>query len=301
MAGDAPAWMHALPSLKGSVEAGASLAPITWFRVGGPADVLFQPADETDLASFLQALPADVPLTVLGVGSNLLIRDGGIEGAVVRLGRGFNGVAVEGTRITAGAGVPDMIVAREAQKAGLSGLEFMRGIPGAVGGGLRMNAGAYGREFKDILIQCTALDRAGARHELSLADMGYTYRHSGVAADLIFTSATFQGTPGDKAEILARMDEITASRQDTQPIRERTGGSTFKNPPGHSAWKLVDEAGCRGLRVGGAQVSEQHCNFLINTGDATSADLENLGEEVRARVKAHSGIELEWEIKRLGR
>jgi UDP-N-acetylmuramate dehydrogenase len=277
-----------------------SLAPITWFRVGGPAEILFSPRDEADLKLFLAGVPADMPITAIGVGSNLLVRDGGIAGAVIRLGRDFNSITAEGTRVSAGAMAPDVMVAKAAQKAGLTGLEFMRGIPGTVGGGLRMNAGAYGREFKDALKSARAMNRAGYVVELSLADMKFVYRSSGVADDLIFLSATFEGLPGDPALIQKRMDEITAARESTQPVKSRTGGSTFKNPPGHKAWQLIDAAGCHGLRVGGAQVSEQHCNFLINTGDATAADIESLGEEVRRRVKEASGVELEWEIKRLG-
>jgi len=286
--------------LSGSLAYDQPLAPITWFRVGGSAEILFQPRDEEDLREFLRRKPRAMPLTIIGVGSNLLVRDGGIEGAVVRLGRDFNKITVEGTKITAGAAALDVMVAREAQKAGLTGLEFMRGIPGTIGGGLRMNAGAYGREFKDVLKSVRALDRAGNMVELSLSDMKFTYRHSDVSEDFVFVSATFEGTPDNPAEIQKRMDEITEKRESSQPVKSRTGGSTFKNPLGQKAWQLIDRAGCRGLKIGGAQVSEQHCNFLINTGTATAADLEALGEEVRARVKANSGIELEWEIMRLG-
>lgn len=301
MAETAPAWANDLPPLKGAIQFGQPLAPITWFRVGGPAELLFQPADEEDLAAFLKALAAEVPVTVIGVGSNLLVRDGGIEGAVIRLGRGFTKIEIEGTRVTAGAAAPDVMVARAAQKAGVAGLEFLRGIPGSVGGGLRMNAGAYGREFKDVLKSAHAVSRAGERLELSLEEMKFTYRHSGAPEGLIFTAAVFEGEPGDMDEIARRMAEITESREASQPVKSRTGGSTFKNPPGQKAWQLVDTAGCRGLKVGAAQVSEQHCNFLINTGGATAADLETLGEEVRRRVKETSGVTLEWEIKRLGR
>jgi UDP-N-acetylmuramate dehydrogenase len=293
--------VRALAPLKGALQTNQVLAPFTWFRVGGPADVLFQPADETDLTAFLRHLPRAVPLTIIGVGSNLLVRDGGIAGAVIRLGRDFNAIKAEGTRVTAGAVAPDVMVAKAAQRAGLTGLEFLRGIPGTVGGGLRMNAGAYGREFKDVLKSARALDRAGNPVELGLADMKFVYRSSGAPEGLIFTSATFEAMPGDPAAIQKRMDEITAARESTQPVKSRTGGSTFKNPPRQKAWQLIDAAGCRGLRIGAAQVSEQHCTFLINTGDATAADIENLGEEVRARVKSASGVELEWEIKRLGR
>jgi UDP-N-acetylmuramate dehydrogenase len=296
-----PAWADSLPPLKGALQRNQTLAPFTWFRVGGPADVLFQPADEADLAAFLRHLPRAVPLTIIGVGSNLLVRDRGIAGAVIRLGRDFNTIKVAGARVTAGAVAPDVMVAKAAQRAGLAGLEFLRGIPGTVGGGLCMNAGAYGREFKDVLKSARALDRAGNLVELGLADMKFVYRSSGAPEDLIFISAVFEATPGDPAAIQKRMDEITAARESTQPVKSRTGGSTFKNPPGQKAWQLIDAAGCRGLRVGGAQVSEQHCNFLINAGDATAADIEALGEEVRRRVKAHSGVDLEWEIKMLGR
>ncbi|MGD1933900.1 MAG: UDP-N-acetylmuramate dehydrogenase [Candidatus Phaeomarinobacter sp.] len=296
-----------LPTVRGSYKENAPLAPLTWFRVGGPADVLFVPADADDLADFLAGCPDDVPVLVAGVGSNLLVRDGGVEGVVIRLGAGFTHVdRVGDTQLRAGCAVPDVVLARKALDAGLTGLEFYRGIPGALGGALRMNAGAYGRETKDVLIEAEAVTRAGKRVTLSNADFGYTYRHSDVADDLIFTSALFQAALGDKDEIKSRMDEITSSREDSQPIKSRTGGSTFKNPGGTNpdgpkAWKLIDAAGGRGLRRGGAQVSEQHCNFLINTGDATGADLEGLGEDVRARVKDTSGIELQWEIKRVGR
>ena len=287
--------------LRGPIAFNESLAPITWFRVGGPAEILFQPRDEEDLKLFLLRLPREAPLTIIGIGSNLLVRDGGIEGAVIRLGREFNRIVVEGTRVTAGAGALDVMVAREAQRAGVAGLEFLRGIPGSIGGGLRMNAGAYGKEFKDALKFARALTRGGEVLKLSLDDMKFTYRNSGAPEDLIFVSATFEGVPGNPDEILKRMDEITAQREASQPIKSKTGGSTFKNPSGGKAWELIDKAGCRGLKIGGAQVSEQHCNFLINTGTATAADLEALGEEVRRRVKETSGVTLEWEIKRLGR
>ena len=296
-----------LPAVRGSYKENAPLAPLTWFRVGGPADVLFMPADADDLAAFLAGCPDDVPVLVVGVGSNLLVRDGGIEGVVIRLGSGFTSVERVGdTQLRAGCAVPDVVLAKAALDAGLTGLEFFRGIPGALGGALRMNAGAYGRETKDVLIEADAVTRKGERVKLSNADFGYTYRHSDVADDLIFTSALFQAAPGDRQKIKARMDEITSSREDSQPIKSRTGGSTFKNPggtdpDGPKAWKLIDAAGGRGLRRGGAQVSEQHCNFLINTGEATAADLEGLGEDVRARVKDTSGIELQWEIRRVGR
>lgn len=291
-----------LPRVKGPYTANAAIKDLTWFRAGGPADVLFIPADPDDLSTFLKGCPANVPLLIIGVGSNLLVRDGGVEGVVIRLGRGFMNVSREGeTRLRAGAAVLDVAVAKAALEAGLAGLEFMRGIPGAVGGGLRMNAGAYGREFKDVLVEAVALNRAGERVTLSNAEMGFEYRKSHAPADLIFIEGVFEGRPGDKAEIEARMNEITASREATQPIRSRTGGSTFKNPPGHKAWQLVDAAGCRGLRNGDAEVSTMHCNFLINHGKASGNEIEALGEEVRARVKAQSGVTLEWEIKRVGR
>ena len=288
------------PKLRGRLLPNQSLAELTWFRVGGPAQVLFMPEDEADLAYFLGTLPADVPVTVVGLGSNLIVRDGGVPGVVVRLGRGFNEVAIEGNRIRAGTAVPDVKVARAAQEAGLAGLSFMRGIPGAIGGALRMNGGAYKGETKDVLIEARAVDRQGRIHTLTNADMHYTYRHCGAPEDFVFTEAVFQGRPGDRADIAAEMDKITESREATQPIKSRTGGSTFKNPPGGKAWQLIDAAGCRGLVVGGAQVSELHCNFLINLGTATAADIETLGETVRKRVKDQSGVELEWEIKRIG-
>lgn len=290
-----------MPELRGKLSANASLADVTWFRVGGPAQVLFMPADEADLAYFLKLLPRDVPVQVIGLGSNLLVRDGGVPGVVIRLGRGFSEIKVEdGHRLRAGTAVPDVKVARAAADAGIRGLAFYRGIPGSIGGALRMNAGAHGRETKDCLVGARAVDPSGNIHVLTLADMGFTYRHSGVPKDWIFTEATYAGEPGDPAEILKEMDEVAEYREKNQPIKERTGGSTFKNPPGNSAWKLVDQAGCRGFRVGGAKVSEMHCNFLINDQQATGEDVETLGETVRARVKATSGITLDWEIIRLG-
>jgi UDP-N-acetylmuramate dehydrogenase len=289
-----------MPALRGRLLANQSLAELTWFRVGGPAQILFMPENEQDLAYALANLPADIAVTVIGLGSNLIVRDGGVPGVVIRLGRGFGNVAVEDTRIRAGAAVPDVKVARAAQEAGLAGLSFMRGIPGGVGGALRMNGGAYGRETKDALIEARAVDRQGRIHLLRNADMGYSYRHCGVAADCIFTEALYQGERGDPAVIAAEMDKITESREATQPIKSRTGGSTFKNPPDRKAWQLIDAAGCRGLKVGGAQVSEMHCNFLINRGGATAADIEALGENVRRRVKETSGVALEWEIERIG-
>jgi UDP-N-acetylmuramate dehydrogenase len=289
-----------LPQLRGRLLANQSLAELTWFRVGGPAQVLFVPEDEADLAYALGHLPRDLPVTVVGLGSNLIVRDGGVPGVVVRLGRGFSDIAVEGTQVRVGAAVPDVRVARAAQEAGVAGLAFMRGIPGAVGGALRMNGGAYGRETKDVLIEARGVDRNGATHTFTNADMGLSYRHCGVADDVIFTQALLQGEPGDPQKIAAEMEAITEAREATQPVKSRTGGSTFKNPPGAKAWQLIDAAGCRGLRQGDAQVSELHCNFLINLGNATAADIESLGETVRARVKNTSGVDLEWEIKRIG-
>jgi UDP-N-acetylmuramate dehydrogenase len=290
-----------MPALRGRLVANQSLAELTWFRVGGPAQVLFMPEDEADLADFLAHLPAEIPVVVIGLGSNLIVRDGGVPGVVIRLGRGFGEVKVEdGSRIRAGTAAPDVKVSRVAQEAAIAGLAFFRGIPGAVGGALRMNGGAYGRETKDALIEARGVDRAGRLRVFSNGDMHYSYRHCGVPDDIVFTQALFQGAPGDPAAIAAEMEKITESREATQPIKSRTGGSTFKNPPGHKAWQLIDTAGCRGLKVGGAQVSEMHCNFLINLGSATAADIETLGETVRRRVKENSGVELEWEIMRIG-
>ncbi|HEU0070535.1 MAG TPA: UDP-N-acetylmuramate dehydrogenase [Alphaproteobacteria bacterium] len=290
-----------LPAVRGRYTEAADLSRVTWFKVGGPAEVMFRPLDAEDLMAFLAAKPADVPVTVLGVGSNLLVRDGGIDGVVIRLGRGFTEIKAEGTTVTAGAAALDLNVAIAARSAGIAGLEFLSGIPGLIGGALRMNAGAYGREMTNVTVAAEAVDAQGKLHKLNHADLGFTYRHSAIAEDWIFTSATLQGEAGDPAAIQARMDEIQAARAETQPLRTPTGGSTFKNPQGHKAWQLVDQAGCRGLRMGGAQVSELHCNFLINTGDATAADIEALGEEVRRRVFAQSGVTLEWEIKRIGK
>ncbi|MEQ1698006.1 MAG: UDP-N-acetylmuramate dehydrogenase [Hyphomicrobiaceae bacterium] len=290
-----------MPDLRGRLTANAMMAGITWFRVGGPAQVLFSPADEADLAYFLSNRPKDLPLFVVGLGSNLLVRDGGFKGVVIRLGRGFGDVEIlNGHRLTAGTAVPDVKVARAAAAAGIAGLAFYRGIPGSIGGALRMNAGAHGTETTNVLVSARAVDRDGTIHVLSHADMGFTYRHCAIPEDWIFTQATFQGTPGDPAEIERQMDEVAEYREKNQPVREKTGGSTFKNPPGHSSWKLIDEAGCRGLRVGGAMVSEMHCNFLINVDNATAEDIETLGETVCARVLAKSGISLHWEIIRLG-
>ena len=290
-----------LPQLRGRLMSNQPLAELTWFRVGGPAQVLFMPEDEADLAYFLGQLPAEIPVSVVGLGSNLIVRDGGVPGVVIRLGRRFGEVKVEeGTRIRAGTAVPDVKVSRAAQEAAITGLAFFRGIPGAIGGALRMNGGAYGRETKDALIEARGVDRQGRVRVFANVDMHYTYRHCGAPDDVIFTQALFQGAPGDPATIAAEMEKITESREATQPIKSRTGGSTFKNPPGHKAWQLIDAAGCRGLKRGGAQVSEMHCNFLINLGSATAAGIEALGETVRRRVMENSGIELEWEIKRIG-
>jgi UDP-N-acetylmuramate dehydrogenase len=290
-----------MPDLRGRLLANEVLAPLTWFRVGGPAQILFTPADENDLAYFLEKLPGEIPVIVVGVGSNLIVRDGGVRGVVIRLTpRGFGEVETEGEIVRAGTAALDRRVAEVAATANLSGLEFLFGIPGSIGGALRMNAGANGAETKDVLIEANALDRQGNRHRFDNAGMKFTYRANGLDPDLIFTSARFRGLPAAPEAIRARMAEVQNHRETAQPIREKTGGSTFKNPPGHSAWKLVDAAGCRGLKVGGAQVSEMHCNFLINTGGATAHDIETLGETVRARVKATSGVELQWEIKRIG-
>ncbi|MFK0687313.1 UDP-N-acetylmuramate dehydrogenase [Mesorhizobium sp. IMUNJ 23033] len=291
-----------LARLRGRITPNAEMDKITWFRAGGLAEALFQPADEEDLAEFLRAVPEDVPLMVVGVGSNLLVRDGGIAGIVVRLSaKGFGEAEVIGpTSIKAGAATPDKRVAAVAYEAGIGGFHFYHGIPGAVGGALRMNAGANGVETRERVVEVRALDRKGNVHTLSNADMGYAYRHSSAPSGLIFTSATFEGTLQDQAEIKAAMDAVQNHRETVQPIREKTGGSTFKNPEGTSAWKEIDKAGCRGLMIGGAQMSPMHCNFMINTGTATGYDLEYLGETVRARVLEHSGIRLQWEIKRLG-
>jgi len=291
----------ALPNLRGRLKLDAPLSEITWFRVGGPAQYLFTPADEEDLAYFLGHAPAGLPVTVIGLGSNLLVRDGGVPGVVIRLGRGFGEITIEESfRLRAGAAVPDVRLARAAAEAGINGLAFYRGIPGSVGGALAMNGGAHGSETKDILIEARAVDRAGRAMALSLDDMAMGYRHCGAAKGLIFTQALFQGTAGDRAEIEKEMEAITEYREQAQPIKSRTGGSTFKNPEGHKAWQLIDAAGCRGLRLGGAMVSEKHCNFLINEGGASADDLERLGETVRTRVKETSGVELMWEIRRIG-
>ena len=289
-----------MPELRGRLLANQSLAELTWFRVGGPAQVFYIPEDENDLAYFLRNLPIEIPVYVIGAGSNLIVRDGGVPGVIIRLGRGFNEVKIEdGQRIRAGAAMLDVKVAREAQKAGIAGLAFYSGIPGSIGGALRMNGGAYGGETKDVLIEARGVDRTGKPKIYTNAEMEFSYRHCGVSEDVIFTSALFRGRAGDPAAIATEIAEIKVKREESQP-RNRTGGSTFKNPPGKSAWKLVDEAGCRGLTIGGAQVSPLHSNFLISSDSARAADIEMLGETVRERVKAHSGIELEWEIKRIG-
>ncbi len=290
-----------LPSLRGRVAEQVALAPLTWFRVGGPAELVFRPADIEDLATLVVGRPADVPLTVLGVASNSLVRDGGIPGITVRLGRGFNEIMVDGAVVRAGAGALDSAVATAAASAGLGGLEFLSGIPGTIGGALRMNAGAYGSDLSRVLIAATVMDEAGQVHELAAERLGLTYRHAAIAESWIFLGATLQGVATDAAVIAERMAEIRRSRETTQPIRARTGGSTFANPPDAKAWQLIDQAGCRGLKRGGAMISELHANFMINCGEATGADLEGLGEEVRRRVFEHSGIALAWEIRRIGR
>jgi UDP-N-acetylmuramate dehydrogenase len=290
-----------LPAVRGRLTAKAPIGPLTWFRVGGPAEVLFRPTDPEDLAGFLAAAPPEIPVMVIGVGSNLLVRDGGIRGVVIRLGRGFAEITPKKDgEVAAGAGALDLNIALTAAEAGVAGLEFLSGIPGTVGGGFRTNAGAYGCEFKDVLITAEAVDRSGGTHRATPAELGLSYRHSEVPADWIFTAAVLRGTPGDRAAIAERLADIQAAREASQPIRARTGGSTFANPPGHRAWELIDQAGCRGLSRGGAMVSEKHANFLINAGGASAADLEALGEEVRRRVYDHCGIMLEWEIRRIG-
>ncbi len=294
------ALIDSLPPVRGRLTAGSLLSKVTWFQVGGPAEVLFRPADSEDLLAFLRDLPAAIPVTAIGVGSNLLVRDGGVPGVVLRLTRGFASVEVEGETLIAGAGALDVNVAKTAAAAGLTGLEFLVGVPGTIGGAVRMNAGAYGRETKDVLLWAEAADRQGRLHRLGPEELAFSYRSSALPPDWIVLRAALAATPGDPAAIARRMGEIQGQRSETQPIRSRTGGSTFKNPEGHKAWQLIDAAGCRGLVHGDAQVSEKHCNFLINLGQATASDLEELGEEVRRRVLAHSGIRLEWEIKRIG-
>ena len=296
-----PELKAAMPQLRGRLLANQSLAELTWFRVGGPAQVLFTPMDEDDLAYFLAHLPHELPVCVVGVGSNLIVRDGGMPGVVIRLApRGFGETSAQGDIVSAGAAALDKRVAETAAAANIGGLEFFFGIPGTIGGALRMNAGANGSETKDVLFDATGISRDGKKHTFTNADMKFVYRNSGVDPSIIFTSARFRGALAAPDAIRARMNEVQNHRETVQPIRDKTGGSTFKNPPGNSAWKLIDAAGCRGLRVGGAQVSEMHCNFLINTGAATGHDIESLGETVRARVKENCGIELHWEIKRIG-
>jgi UDP-N-acetylmuramate dehydrogenase len=291
----------AMPGLRGRLLGNQPLAELTWFRVGGPAQVLFTPLDADDLSYFLANLPGQFPVYVVGVGSNLIVRDGGIPGVVIRLpARGFGEASAEGDIVSAGAAALDKRVAETAAAANIGGLEFLFGIPGTIGGALRMNAGANGAETRDVLVEASGVGRDGVRHRLTNADMKFVYRNSGVDPSIIFTAVRFRGITADSQAVRARMNEVQNHRETAQPIREKTGGSTFKNPPGQSAWKLIDAAGCRGLRVGGAQVSEMHCNFLINTGSATAHDIETLGETVRARVKENSGIELHWEIKRIG-
>ncbi|EQB31628.1 UDP-N-acetylenolpyruvoylglucosamine reductase [Sphingobium ummariense RL-3] len=292
----------AMPPVRGRLTAQVPLAPLVWFKSGGAAQWLFEPKDADDLADFLKGLDPTIPVMALGLGSNLIVRDGGVPGVVVRLGKPFATVeAVDATTLRCGGGASGILVSSTARDKGIAGLEFLRSIPGTVGGFVRMNGGAYGRETCDILLECDVVLRSGERVTLSNADLGYTYRHSSLPDGAVVVSAVFRGIPGDPAAIQAEMDRIAAAREESQPLRSKTGGSTFKNPEGHKAWQLVDQAGCRGLAMGGAQVSEKHTNFLLNLGDATSADIEGLGEEVRRRVKATSGIDLEWEIQRVGK
>ncbi len=288
-------------NIRGKLTPNAPLAPLVWFKSGGPTDWLFEPKDAGDLSAFLADLDPAVPVMALGLGSNLIVRDGGWRGVVVRLGKAFAKVeAIDATTLSCGGGASGILVSSTARDAGIAGVEFLRSIPGTVGGFVRMNGGAYGREVKDIFVDCDVVLRSGEQRTLALAELGYTYRHSALPDGCIVTRATFRGMPGDPAAIQAEMDRIAEAREASQPLRSKTGGSTFKNPPGHKAWEVIDAAGCRGLRRGDAQVSEKHCNFLLNLGTATSADIEALGEEVRAKVKAHSGVELEWEIQRVG-
>ena len=300
MAAERTRLLDRLPAVRGRLRERAPLADVTWFRVGGPAEVLFRPADRDDLIDFLKGRPTDVPVTVLGVASNLLVRDGGLPGVAIRLLRGFVEIEPDGPELVAGAGALDLNVARTAQQAGIGGLEFLAGVPGTIGGGLRMNAGAYGREIKDVLVWAEAVHLDGTLRRFTVDELGYAYRESALPEDWIFLRARLRGAADDPAAIAARIDEVQTQRAGSQPIKTRTGGSTFMNPPGEKAWQLIDQAGCRGLTVGGAQVSEKHTNFLINTGTATAADLEALGEEVRRRVRATSGVELQWEIRRIG-
>jgi UDP-N-acetylmuramate dehydrogenase len=293
--------VETLPKVRGKLTADAPLAPLVWFKSGGNAQWLFEPADADDLAEFLRGLDPDVPVLALGLGSNLIVRDGGVPGVVVRLGKAFAAIEqLDETSLRCGGGASGILVSSTARDAGIAGLEFLRGIPGTVGGFVRMNGGAYGREVKDILVSATLVLRSGEVEEWPFEKLGYSYRHSAVPEGAVVVSATFRGHPGNPAKIGAEMDRIAAARDETQPIRSRTGGSTFKNPPGHKAWALIDAAGCRGMILGGAQVSEKHCNFLLNLGSATSAEIEALGEEVRRRVRAKTNIALEWEIQRIG-
>jgi UDP-N-acetylmuramate dehydrogenase len=290
-----------LPQVAGKLTADAPLAPLVWFKSGGPAEWLLEPKDVDDLTSFLRDLDPRSPVMALGLGSNLIVRDGGVSGVTVRLGKPFAKIEkLDDVTLRCGGGASGILVSSNARDAGIAGLEFLRGIPGTVGGFVRMNGGAYGREVQDILVECDVVLRSGELVTLNLGDLGYTYRHSKLPEGCVVVSAVFRGTPGDPKIIGAEMDRIAEAREASQPLRSKTGGSTFKNPDGHKAWALVDEAGCRGLQIGGAQVSEKHTNFLLNVGDATSADIEELGEEVRRRVKAKSGIELQWEIQRVG-
>jgi UDP-N-acetylmuramate dehydrogenase len=295
-----PRLIDRLPPVRGKLTENAPISGITWFRTGGPAEVLFHPADREDLIDFISALEPGIERTVLGLGSNAMIRDGGLAGVVIHLGKALGDITFDGTDVTAGAGALDVAVAREGRDRSIGGLEFLSGIPGTIGGALRMNAGAYGREISDVLVSAEAIDPVGNLHSLTPADFAFSYRHSAIDESWIFLSARLSGEPGDRAAIDQRMTEIAEDRKSSQPIQARTGGSTFKNPPGTKAWELIEAAGCRGLTIGDAMVSEQHCNFLINKGNATARDLETLGDEVRKRVKDHSGIILEWEIRRIG-
>lgn len=293
--------MSTLPPVRGKLTSHAPLAPLVWFKSGGAAEWLFEPADAEDLADFLKALDPATPVMGLGLGSNMIVRDGGVAGVVVRLGKAFAAVeTLDPVTLRCGGGASGILVSSKARDAGIGGIEFLRSIPGTVGGFVRMNGGAYGRETCDILVECEVVLRSGERRTLTNAELGYTYRHSSLPEGAIVVSATFRGFPKEPAAVQAEMDRIAAAREESQPLRSKTGGSTFKNPEGHKAWALIDAAGCRGLRQGDAQVSEKHCNFLLNLGNATSGEIEGLGEEVRARVKAQSGIELEWEIQRVG-
>jgi len=295
-----PGLMDRLPDVRGRYEPMADLGKMTWFRVGGPAEVLYAPADAEDLAAFLKDRPTDVPVTVVGLGSNMLVRDGGVPGVVIHLGKAFAGIAVSGMTVRCGAGVADAAVAIAARDAGIGGLEFLTGIPGTIGGALRMNAGAYGREIKDVFVSATGLNSTGDIHKLSADQMGFAYRHADIAEDWIFLGAELKGEPGEPAVITEKIRAIRAEREDSQPTQARTGGSTFANPPGKKAWELIDAAGLRGFAIGAAQVSPKHTNFLINTGNATAADIEAVGEEARRRVKETAGVNLHWEIRRIG-